>query len=119
MGFAIGIQASMVIKFTKLAADASASAVSVAEEVISSFRTVRSFSKEEKEVLRFTGKIDAVIKIATKRSLGQGISLGLVQAFVWASCAVAFWFGGYLVGEQKLNFGDLFVFFYLFSMTTI
>jgi ABC-type multidrug transport system fused ATPase/permease subunit len=79
----------------------------VAEEVIGSFRTVRSFSQEEKEVRRFVHELEQVLSVAKKRAFFQGSGVGLVQMMVWGACAVSFYFGGYLVGKSELFFGDL------------
>jgi len=111
MGVAIAVQGYLTVKFTKGASDASASAVSIAEEVISSMRTVRAFSQEDKEVDRFAVGIGKIVSISNQRSVMQGVSLGLVQAFVWGSCAIAFLVGSFLVGNGKLQIGELFTVF--------
>jgi hypothetical protein len=64
-------------------------------------RTVRSFSQEEKEVSRFARGLSAIVDISNQRSLMTGISLGLVQAFIWGSCAIAFLVGSFLVCHQE------------------
>lgn len=107
MGVAIVFQGAFVVRFTKKGQDKSAAALTVAEEVIANMRTVRSFSQEEKEVMRYDSFIYQLLRISFLRGCSQGFGAGLIQFFVWGSCALAFWYGGVLVGKEILVFGDL------------
>lgn len=103
MGVCIAIQGKLTVTFTKKASDSSAYAVSVAEEVqthmmryspwqlcdhsaifkqvITNFRTVRSFAAEDKEVVRFNKALWNILKVGYQKAGAQGLSIGLVTAW--------------------------------------
>lgn len=97
MGFAMMAQGKAVQFFTKKASDASASSNNIAEEVISNMRTVRSFDGEEKECRRYTKNLIGIKIVAILKGGFQGAATGLLFATIWGACAIAFWFGGWLV----------------------
>lgn len=107
MGIAIGLHGWLTIRFTKQSSDASSNAVSVAEEVIGNFRTVRSFANEHHEVLRFCRRLRAIMSVANKKALLGGMSLGFTQACIWAAAALAFFYGGFLVEDHEITLGKV------------
>jgi ATP-binding cassette subfamily B (MDR/TAP) protein 1 len=107
MGVAIAIQGKLTVTFTKKASDSSAHAVAVAEEVITNFRTVRSFAAEEKEVTRFEKALQSILNVGYAKAGAQGLSLGLVTACIWAAAALAFFYGAFQVEDGKITLGEV------------
>lgn len=107
MGVAIAIQGKLTVTFTKRASDSSAHAVAVAEEVITNFRTVRSFAAEEKEVTRFEKALQSILNVGYAKAGAQGLSLGLVTACIWAAAALAFFYGAFQVEDGKITLGEV------------
>lgn len=58
--------------------DALADATQVAEERISNIRTVKAFSKEDREMKTYQGKMDKVLQLAMTESLARGVFFGMV-----------------------------------------
>jgi ATP-binding cassette subfamily B (MDR/TAP) protein 1 len=107
MGIAIGVQGKLTVWFTKQGSDASANAVAVAEEVITNFRTVKSFAAEEREVERFTNSLGSILSVAYKKAFLQGGSLGFTTTCIWSAAALAFLYGGVQVDKHELTLGEL------------
>lgn len=97
--------------------DAYADAGAIAQEVLSSFRTVCSFNGQEKEIKRYTAKLGDAEKAGIKKSIANGsalgrrwlgdgevlsfiqrIHLGIVLSIMFACYALAFWYGSLLIG---------------------
>ncbi|KAF8366443.1 haf-9 [Pristionchus pacificus] len=79
----------------------------VAEEVLSSIRTVKSFACENYESKRFLGFLDETMAVATKKSIAH-------VGFVWTSeilqmgiLTVVLWYGGHLVILKQVDPGLL------------
>ncbi|XP_030885490.1 bile salt export pump [Leptonychotes weddellii] len=100
----IGIGAAIiglsVSKFTDYELKAYARAGSVADEVISSMRTVAAFGGEKKEVERY----EKNLVFAQRWGIRKGIVLGFFTGFMWCLIflcyALAFWYGSKLVLED-------------------
>ena len=71
--------------------NAYARAGAVAEEVISSIRTVAAFGGEKKEVARYAGELGAARTIGIKRGIVTGGLLGAVMGTFFGSYSLAFW----------------------------
>lgn len=50
-------------------------------QVITNFRTVRSFAAEEKEANRFDKALNGILKVGYQKAGAQGLSLGLVTGW--------------------------------------
>ena len=73
------------------------SAGGVATEVISSMRTVASFSGEERAISKYKIHLAEASRIGIRKGLMQGLGMGLTT-FTWnASYALCLWYGGILV----------------------
>uniref|UniRef100_A0A7N8XWG9 ATP-binding cassette, sub-family B (MDR/TAP), member 11a n=1 Tax=Mastacembelus armatus TaxID=205130 RepID=A0A7N8XWG9_9TELE len=78
-----------------------AKAGTVAEEVLSSVRTVAAFCGEQKEVDRYDRNLVEALKWGVKK----GTTIGIFQGFLWCITflyyALGFWYGSQLVIESK------------------
>ncbi|XP_053120882.1 bile salt export pump isoform X2 [Hemicordylus capensis] len=101
----IGIGAGMiglaVAKLTGKELKAYAKAGAVADEVLSSIRTVAAFGGEKKEVERY----DKNLVFAQNWGIRKGIIMGFFTGFIWCVIflcyALAFWYGSKLVLEEQ------------------
>uniref|UniRef100_A0A8C6YQB4 Bile salt export pump n=1 Tax=Nothoprocta perdicaria TaxID=30464 RepID=A0A8C6YQB4_NOTPE len=96
----IGIGAA-VAKLTGRELKAYAKAGAVADEVLSSIRTVAAFGGEKKEVERY----DKNLVFAQHWGIRKGIIMGLFTGYMWLVIflcyALAFWYGSKLVLEEE------------------
>uniref|UniRef100_A0A1X7UDM9 Uncharacterized protein n=2 Tax=Amphimedon queenslandica TaxID=400682 RepID=A0A1X7UDM9_AMPQE len=102
------VAASFTSQEQKLYAGAGA----IAEEVLSSVRTVVAFGGEYKEVDRYESQLEDARKVGGKKGAAVGASLGSFYIIVFIIYAVAFWFGGYLISVEILLAGDMLAVFY-------
>lgn len=87
--------------------DALAAASTVAEEVFSNVRTVRSFAREEGEVGRYSVRVLDALAMGRKMGLAYGAFQGALSVAAFCSIALVLWFGGHLVMEGALSVGTL------------
>uniref|UniRef100_A0A672TEF1 Bile salt export pump n=1 Tax=Strigops habroptila TaxID=2489341 RepID=A0A672TEF1_STRHB len=97
----IGIGAAAVAKLTGRELKAYAKAGAVADEVLSSIRTVAAFGGEKREVERY----DKNLVYAQHWGIRKGIIIGVFTGYMWViiflSYALAFWYGSKLVLEEE------------------
>ncbi len=94
-------------------------ASAVANEVISSMRTVRSMDGEAKEKTRFATKLSKAQVLFFLKSMTLGTTMAFAAFFIWATVALAFWYGGTLVIDGEITVGDMFQVFGLVLMAVI
>lgn len=81
--------------------DAYGSAGSIAEEILTSIRTVVAFGGQQIESLRYNKELEGAKINNIKRSSMTALGYGLLYFFIYGSYALAFWYGVGLVLEQK------------------
>lgn len=74
---------------------------SIAEEVLSSIRTVVAFGGQKKEVDRYEGKLVYARKAGMLRGLLTGMGGGLMWFIIYSSYALAFWYGVKLIMDDR------------------
>uniref|UniRef100_A0A8C7ZSP1 ATP-binding cassette, sub-family B (MDR/TAP), member 11a n=1 Tax=Oryzias sinensis TaxID=183150 RepID=A0A8C7ZSP1_9TELE len=108
IGLGAGLMAMAVARLTGRELKAYAKAGAVADEVLSSIRTVAAFGGEEKEAERY----DRNLVEAQNWGVKKGSIIGLFQGYLWCIIflcyALAFWYGSKLVIDNKeLSPGNL------------
>ncbi|XP_017866163.1 PREDICTED: multidrug resistance protein 1A [Drosophila arizonae] len=94
---AMGFVSIATSKLAKQEVNVYASAAVVAEEALSGIRTVKAFEGENKEVSAYKEKVVAAKLLNIKRNMFSGTGFGLLWFFIYASYALAFWYGVGLV----------------------
>ncbi|XP_075165554.1 multi drug resistance 50 [Haematobia irritans] len=94
---AMGLVAVATSKLAKQELNVYAAAGTIAEEALSGIRTVKAFEGEPKETKAYKDKIVDARKLNIKRNLFSGMGFGLLWFFIYASYALAFWYGVGLV----------------------
>ncbi|KAL9972823.1 hypothetical protein ACROYT_G019202 [Oculina patagonica] len=107
-----GIMGKLLTSMTTKELDAYAKAGSIAEEVLSSIRTVAAFGGEKKEIVRYTSHLGDAKDFGTKKGLMSGLGMGFFQVIMFGSYALAFWYGAKLIIEGEMNGGDLLIVFF-------
>ncbi|XP_015277731.1 PREDICTED: bile salt export pump [Gekko japonicus] len=101
IGVGAGIIGLAVAKLTGRELKAYAKAGAIADEVLSSIRTVAAFGGERKEVERY----DKNLVFAQNWGIRKGIIMGFFTGYIWfiifMCYALAFWYGSKLVLEQQ------------------
>ncbi|NWU79996.1 ABCBB protein, partial [Onychorhynchus coronatus] len=101
LGVGAAVYGLAVAKLTGRELKAYAKAGAVADEVLSSIRTVAAFGGEKKEVERY----DKNLVFAQHWGIRKGIIMGLFSGYMWfiifLSYALAFWYGSKLVLEEE------------------
>ncbi|NXA15021.1 ABCBB protein, partial [Sapayoa aenigma] len=101
LGVGAAVYGLAVAKLTGRELKAYAKAGAVADEVLSSIRTVAAFGGEKKEVERY----DKNLVFAQHWGIRKGIIMGLFTGYMWLiiflSYALAFWYGSKLVLEEE------------------
>ncbi|NXU10625.1 ABCBB protein, partial [Pardalotus punctatus] len=107
LGVGAALYGLAVAKLTGRELKAYAKAGAVADEVLSSIRTVAAFGGEKKEVERY----DKNLVFAQHWGIRKGIIMGLFTGYMWfiifLSYALAFWYGSKLVLEEEYSPGTL------------
>ncbi|NXG48837.1 ABCBB protein, partial [Psilopogon haemacephalus] len=101
LGVGAAVYGLAVAKLTGRELQAYAKAGAVADEVLSSIRTVAAFGGEKKEVERY----DKNLVFAQHWGIRKGIIMGLFTGYMWLIIflcyALAFWYGSKLVLEDE------------------
>lgn len=93
LAISMGVLAKVQASLTENELKAYAKAGGVAEEVFSSIRTVMAFGGQKKEIDRFQDNLAYAKTAGIKRGMATGIGAGLVWGIIYASYALAFWYG--------------------------
>lgn len=91
--------------------DKTSKASSKAEEVITSFRTVKAFDNELYEAEIYSENLWGVHAVLKSTSLAKGIQSGIVQFLTWGMVAALMYYGGYLVIHGEIESGNVIVLF--------
>ncbi|KAJ8025239.1 Multidrug resistance protein 1A [Holothuria leucospilota] len=104
------ISAVLVKKYTQGALDAYAKAGAVAEEVLSSIRTVTAFGGEAKELDRYSSFLGDAKKESIKKAAAESGALGGIFFVVYIAYAMAFWYGTILIiNSQEFTAGGILI----------
>jgi ATP-binding cassette, subfamily B (MDR/TAP), member 1 len=75
----------------------------IAEEIIYHIKTVASFANFENEIKRYDEKLQDSLRAGIGGGLNSGITMGFLYLIVFASYALAVWFGSKLIYEKEYN----------------
>ncbi|NXI44826.1 MDR1 protein, partial [Galbula dea] len=112
LGFSAAIWAKVLSAFTDKEQAAYAKAGAVAEEVLAAVRTVIAFGGQEKEIRRYHKNLEDAKQIGIKKSITANISMGAAFLLVYASYALAFWYGTTLVLNDDYTIGKVLTVFF-------
>jgi len=91
------VYGSFVKRVSKRYQQALADASDVAQEKLSSLRTVRSFGMEAAETATYAAAVTKSYNQGAKRALGYGAFAGVISVLAQSAIVVVLWYGGTLV----------------------
>ncbi|MBN3326378.1 ABCBB protein, partial [Atractosteus spatula] len=101
LGVGAALMALFVAKLTGWELQAYAKAGSVADEVLSSIRTVAAFGGEKKEVERYDRNLISAQTWGIRKGLIMGFFTGYMWFIIFLCYALAFWYGSNLVVDTQ------------------
>ncbi|KAJ2830328.1 hypothetical protein IWW50_000343 [Coemansia erecta] len=87
--------------------DKTATSGAIADEVFSGIHTVMAFNGQAREIARYDAAIDESYSYGRKVGFKFGISLGLIQFFVFTMYCVGFQFGAWRLRQGEYVFQDV------------
>ncbi|KAK9524101.1 hypothetical protein VZT92_017968 [Zoarces viviparus] len=97
IGVGAGLMALFVAKLTGMELEAYAKAGAIADEVLSSIRTVAAFGGEAKEVQRYDKNLISAQRWGIRKGLIMGFFTGYMWLIIFLCYGLAFWYGSSLV----------------------
>ncbi|KAL0476687.1 ATP-binding cassette, subfamily B protein [Acrasis kona] len=79
--------------------------ISTANEVIGSMRTVRSMAGEKREINRYKANLAKTRWLYIATAFTKGFAFSAMVFTIWGCIALAFWFGGLMIGWGRLDVG--------------
>ncbi|XP_049878557.1 multidrug resistance protein homolog 49-like [Pectinophora gossypiella] len=73
----------------------------VAEEVLSSIRTVVAFGGEEKEIQRYSIRLSPAKRTGSRKGMFSGFGSGFMWFIIYCTYALAFWYGVSLILDSR------------------
>ena len=92
MGGAAAFMAKLLADGSSKGQDAYAGAGAIAQEVLSSIRTVTAFNGQQREIERYNKKLAEAEKAGVKKALISGVGIGTVLFLMFSCYALAFWY---------------------------
>uniref|UniRef100_F7E6I5 ATP binding cassette subfamily B member 1 n=1 Tax=Ornithorhynchus anatinus TaxID=9258 RepID=F7E6I5_ORNAN len=112
LGFSAAVWAKILSSFTDQELKAYAKAGAVAEEVLSAIRTVIAFGGQKKELERYNKNLEEAKKVGIKKAITANISIGVAFLLIYASYALAFWYGTTLILTEEYTIGEVLTVFF-------
>uniref|UniRef100_A0A8C7A663 ATP binding cassette subfamily B member 1 n=1 Tax=Neovison vison TaxID=452646 RepID=A0A8C7A663_NEOVI len=112
LGLSAAIWAKILSSFTDKELLAYAKAGAVAEEVLAAIRTVIAFGGQKKELERYNKNLEEAKRIGIKKAITANISIGAAFLLIYASYALAFWYGTSLVLSHEYSIGQVLTVFF-------
>nr|KYP54372.1 ABC transporter B family member 19 [Cajanus cajan] len=79
---------------------------SIAEQAISSIRTVFSFVAESQLAGKYAELLQKSAPIGAKVGFAKGIGMGVIYLITYSTWALAFWYGSILIAKNELDGGS-------------
>ncbi|KAL2475095.1 ABC transporter B family member 9 [Abeliophyllum distichum] len=119
----VGLEGFLQMRFYKgFSADAKVmyeEASQVANDAVSSIRTVAAFSAEEKVMKIYEQKCEAPVKQGVRIGLVSGAGFGAGSFALFCTNSFCFYIGAVLIQHGKASFGDVFKVFFALTMSAI
>ncbi|ETW04341.1 hypothetical protein H310_04637 [Aphanomyces invadans] len=109
MGAASYIQMQMMSGHNKKLNDGDIKAGALLSEAINSIRTVASFTLESQVHSQYVGHLDLSATKDVKTGLAGGTGFGVSQGVMFFAIAFLFWFGGWLIVHNLVDFKGMFL----------
>ncbi|KAL3309192.1 hypothetical protein Ciccas_012262 [Cichlidogyrus casuarinus] len=84
-------------------------ATSIAEEVLSSIKTVTAFGQQMSEYIRYSSQLESARSVGVKKSSLINGSFGFIFFLIFSAIALLFWYGVKLVRDGEIKPGVVFI----------
>ncbi|XP_077576405.1 ATP-dependent translocase ABCB1-like isoform X2 [Stigmatopora nigra] len=105
LGVMAAIFSKVLASFTSREQSAYAKAGAVAEEVLSSIRTVFAFSGQQKEIERYHKNLEDAKNVGIRKAISSNIAMGVTFLLIYLSYSLAFWYGSTLILSGEYTIG--------------
>lgn len=78
----------------------------VAEQAISSIRTVFSFVAEDNLASKYAELLENSVPFGKRIGFSKGAGMGVIYLVTYSTWALAFWYGAILVARKEITGGD-------------
>ncbi|XP_047326308.1 ABC transporter B family member 19-like [Impatiens glandulifera] len=78
----------------------------IAEQTISSVRTIFSFVMEDEMIAKYTDLLAKGVPLGVKMGFSKGAGMGVIYLVTYSTWALAFWYGAILVAKKEITGGD-------------
>ncbi|NXF01571.1 MDR1 protein, partial [Smithornis capensis] len=95
------VWSTLLASLTAKELSAYAEAGAVAEEILTAIRTVVAFNGQQKALAKYDANLEMAKSVGVKKSIITNTSLGVSQFLIFASYALAFWYGTKLTAEDE------------------
>ncbi|XP_005414963.1 PREDICTED: multidrug resistance protein 3 isoform X2 [Chinchilla lanigera] len=112
LGLSTAVWAKVLSAFSDKELAAYAKAGAVAEEALGAIRTVIAFGGQNKMLERYQKHLENAKKIGIKKAISANISMGIAFLLIYASYALAFWYGSTLVISKEYTIGNAMTVFF-------
>ncbi|XP_060229860.1 phosphatidylcholine translocator ABCB4 isoform X3 [Meriones unguiculatus] len=112
LGLSTAVWAKILSTFSDKELAAYAKAGAVAEEALGAIRTVIAFGGQNRELERYQKHLENAKKIGIKKAISANISMGIAFLLIYASYALAFWYGSTLVISKEYTIGNAMTVFF-------
>ncbi|KAL1778304.1 phosphatidylcholine translocator ABCB4 isoform X1 [Sigmodon hispidus] len=112
LGLSAAVWAKILSTFSDKELAAYAKAGAVAEEALGAIRTVIAFGGQNKELERYQKHLENAKKVGIKKAISANISMGIAFLLIYASYALAFWYGSTLVISKEYTIGNAMTVFF-------
>ncbi|XP_010634777.1 phosphatidylcholine translocator ABCB4 isoform X2 [Fukomys damarensis] len=112
LGLSTAVWAKILSSFSDKELAAYAKAGAVAEEALGAIRTVIAFGGQNKMLKRYQKHLENAKKIGIKKAISASISMGIAFLLIYASYALAFWYGSTLVLSKEYTIGNAMTVFF-------
>uniref|UniRef100_A0A8C3VJ32 P-type phospholipid transporter n=1 Tax=Catagonus wagneri TaxID=51154 RepID=A0A8C3VJ32_9CETA len=112
LGLSTAVWAKILSAFSDKELAAYAKAGAVAEEALGAIRTVIAFGGQSRELERYQRHLENAKKIGIKKAISASISMGIAFLLIYASYALAFWYGSTLVISKEYTIGNAMTVFF-------
>lgn len=79
---------------------------SIAEQTISSIRTVISFVAESQLAAKYAELLGKSIPVGAKVGFAKGAGMGVIYLVTYSTWALAFWYGSILISKKEIQGGE-------------
>lgn len=114
----LGIVSVLTSKLSKQELDVYAKAGNIAEEAFTAVKTVKAFEGQDLESEKYESQLVHAKKLNIKRGFFSAFGFGLLWFFIYASYALAFWYGVKLIldGDNVYTPGTMLTVFFSVMM---